>query len=128
MLTGEGCEHLSELKKLALSCDPSVLQDFPMEANRIAKRLVKNWWTKHGLPYCMQMIEEENQVSSATLFLRVDWCISLSNCFFLTSPRWMKILEVVMAMGVSTLLVMVRKQIDDIHLRSVSILVNGRSF
>jgi hypothetical protein len=31
MLVGEGCEHLLELKKLALSCDASVLQDFPVE-------------------------------------------------------------------------------------------------
>jgi hypothetical protein len=32
MLAGEGCEHAPELKKLALSCDASVLHDFPMEA------------------------------------------------------------------------------------------------
>jgi hypothetical protein len=54
MLVGEGCGHLPELKKLALSYDASVLWDFPMEAGSIAKKLVKNWWTKHGLPYCMQ--------------------------------------------------------------------------
>jgi hypothetical protein len=54
MLVGEGCEHLPELKKLALSYDASILWDFPMEAGSIAKKLVKNWWTKHGLPYCMQ--------------------------------------------------------------------------
>jgi hypothetical protein len=33
MLAGEGCEHLLELKKLALSCDASILQDFPAEAS-----------------------------------------------------------------------------------------------
>jgi hypothetical protein len=54
MLVGEGCEHLPKLKKLALSYDASVLQDFPAETSRIAKRLMKNWWTKHDLPYCMQ--------------------------------------------------------------------------
>jgi hypothetical protein len=54
MLVGEGCEHLSELKKLALSYDALVLQDFPVETGRIAKKLVKKWWTKHGLPYCMR--------------------------------------------------------------------------
>jgi hypothetical protein len=54
MLVGEGCEHLSELKKLALSYDALVLRDFPVETGRIAKKLVKNWWTKHGLPYCMR--------------------------------------------------------------------------
>jgi hypothetical protein len=58
MLTGEGCELLTELKKLALSCDASVLQDFPVETSWIAKKLVKNWWMKHGLPYCMKQIEE----------------------------------------------------------------------
>jgi hypothetical protein len=63
MLVGEGCEHLLELKKPALSY-ASVLQHFPAETGRIAKKLVKNCWTKHGLPYCMQKIEEENRVSS----------------------------------------------------------------
>jgi hypothetical protein len=66
-----------------------------VETSRIAKRLVKNCWTKHGLPYCMQKIEEENWVSSATLSLGVDLCVSLSNYLFLTSPRLMKISEVV---------------------------------
>jgi hypothetical protein len=63
MLAGEGCEHLSELKKLAHSCNASILQNFPMETGRIAKRLVMNWWNMHGMPYCMQKIEEENRVS-----------------------------------------------------------------
>jgi hypothetical protein len=53
MLTGEGCGHLPELKKLALSCDALVLRDFPMETGQIAKKLLKNWWMKHGLSYCM---------------------------------------------------------------------------
>jgi hypothetical protein len=79
MLAGEGYEHLPELKKLALSCDASVLQDFPMETGRIAKRLVKNWWTKHGLSYCMQKIKEENRVSFGTLSLAVTLRMLLSN-------------------------------------------------
>jgi hypothetical protein len=64
MVVGEGCQHLPELKKLALSYDASVLQDFPVVIGQMAKRLVMNWWTKHRLPYCMQNIEEGNQVSS----------------------------------------------------------------
>jgi hypothetical protein len=31
MLAREGCEHVPELKKLSLSCDDLVLQDFPVE-------------------------------------------------------------------------------------------------
>jgi hypothetical protein len=45
---------------LALSSDASLLDDLPEDLGWIAKRLMKNWWTKHGLPYCMQKIEEEN--------------------------------------------------------------------
>jgi hypothetical protein len=90
MLMGVGCEHLLELKKLALSYDASVLQDFLAETGRIAKRLMKNWWTKHGLSYFMQKIEEENRVSSDTLSLEVGLCMSLYNCLFLTSPKLMK--------------------------------------
>jgi hypothetical protein len=63
MLAREGCEHLPELKILALSYDASLHRDFPLETGRIAKKLMKNWWTKHGLPHCMQKIEEVNQVS-----------------------------------------------------------------
>jgi hypothetical protein len=68
MLVGEGCEHLWELKKLALSCDASLLEDFHEDLDQIAKRLVKNWWTKLSLPFCMQKIEEENRVSFITLY------------------------------------------------------------
>jgi hypothetical protein len=49
MLAGEGCEHLTELKILAHSCDASILQNFPMETGRIAKKaheeLVKFAWS-----------------------------------------------------------------------------------
>jgi hypothetical protein len=68
MLVGEWCEHLLELMKLALSCDASLLQDFLDDLDQIAKMHVKNWWIKHGLPCCMQKIEEENQVSFVTLY------------------------------------------------------------
>jgi hypothetical protein len=95
---------------MPISCDASLLQDFPAETGRIAKKLVKNWWTKHGLPYCMQNIKEENWVSSATLFLWVDKRISLSNYLILASPRLMKIQEAVMATRVSTLPVMAHKR------------------
>jgi hypothetical protein len=53
MLAGVECGHLPELKKLALSCDDSLLHDVPDDVGQIAKKLVKNWWIKYGLPYCM---------------------------------------------------------------------------
>jgi hypothetical protein len=68
MLVGEGCEHVPELKELALSYNELVLQDFPTETGWVAKRHVKNWWTKHGLPYYMKQIKEKNRVSSGIYF------------------------------------------------------------
>jgi hypothetical protein len=42
MLAGVECGHLPKLKKLALSCDDSLLHDVPDDVGRIVKRLVKN--------------------------------------------------------------------------------------
>jgi hypothetical protein len=79
ILVGERCEHLSKLRKLALSCDALLLKDFPKDLGRIANRLVKNWWTKHNLPYYMQKIEEENRVSFVTLYFgRLTYLVVLT--------------------------------------------------
>jgi hypothetical protein len=75
MLTGVEYGHLPELKKLALSCDDSLLHDVPDHVGHIVKRLVKNWWLKHGLPYFMQNIEEENRVSFITMIFILRRCI-----------------------------------------------------
>jgi hypothetical protein len=75
MLVGVECGHLSELKKLALSCNDSLVHDVPDDVGRIAKRLVKNWWVKHGLSYCMPKIEEENWVSFITIIFVLRRCI-----------------------------------------------------
>jgi hypothetical protein len=48
MLAMVECEHLPELKKLAMSCDASIMHDLPDDIGRIAKKLMRNWWTKHG--------------------------------------------------------------------------------
>jgi hypothetical protein len=75
MLARVECGHLLELKMLALSCDDSLLHDVPNDVGRIAKRLVKNWWVKHGLSYCMQKIEEENRVTFIAMIFILWRCI-----------------------------------------------------
>jgi hypothetical protein len=60
-------EHLPKFKKLALSCNASVLHSIPDNIGKITRKLVKYWWTKHGLPYCMQKLEEGNQVTFAAI-------------------------------------------------------------
>jgi hypothetical protein len=56
-----------------------------METGQIAMKLLKSWWTKHGLPYCMQQIEEQNRVSYNIYSLHVNLCVS-SDCWFLSGP------------------------------------------
>jgi hypothetical protein len=63
MLAGVECGHLSELRNLAMSCDTLILHDVPDDLAKVARRLVRNWWTKHWLPYYMQRVEEDNRVS-----------------------------------------------------------------
>jgi hypothetical protein len=75
MLAGVECGHLPELKKMVLSCNDSLLHDVPDNVGRIVKRLVKNWWVKHGLMYCMQKIEEENWVSFIAIIFVFWKCI-----------------------------------------------------
>jgi hypothetical protein len=53
MLARVECEHLPELKKTTLSYDASLLHDMPDDLGKIARRVAKYWWTKHGLPYYM---------------------------------------------------------------------------
>jgi hypothetical protein len=74
MVAGVECEHLLELKKWALSCDASILHDVLDDIGRIVKKLMRNWWTNNGLPYCMHKIEEENPVSFATMCLDEQIC------------------------------------------------------
>jgi hypothetical protein len=75
MLAVVECEHLLKLKKLALSCDASILHNVSDDIGKIAKKCMKNWWTNHDLPYCMQKIEEENRVSFATMHLDKRRCV-----------------------------------------------------
>jgi hypothetical protein len=82
-----------ELRKLANSYDASILQNFPVETSHIAKRLVKNWWNVHGLPYCMRKIEEDNGVTFSIYYLQATLCLHRLICLFLSSLKLMKASE-----------------------------------
>jgi hypothetical protein len=92
-LAGEGHEHVLELRKLANSYDASILQNLPVETSHIAKRLVKNWWNVHGLPYCMRKIEEDNGVTFGIYYLQATLCLHRLICLFLSSLKLMKASE-----------------------------------
>jgi hypothetical protein len=93
MLTGGGCEHVSELRKHAHSYDASVLQNFPLETCCTTKRFVKNWWNAHGLPYYMHKIKEDNRVSFIIYCLWVYWYATRLTCLFFFSLKLIKALE-----------------------------------
>jgi hypothetical protein len=93
MLAGVEYGHLLELKKLVLSCDDSLLHDVPDDVGRIAKKLVKNWWVKHGLSYYMQKIEKRTVWASSWWFL-ICGSVLLSNRFVFHSRRLRRIPQV----------------------------------
>jgi hypothetical protein len=95
MLAGGGCEHVPELRKHAHSYDALVLQNFPLETGQTTKRLLKNWWNVHGLPYYMRKIEEENWVSFVIYCLQVSLYETCLTCLFFFSLELTKALEVI---------------------------------
>jgi hypothetical protein len=63
MLKGVCCEHVPKLLSLAASSDASLIKTISEDIRKIVGRLVRRWWTHHGLPYCMDRPKEDNQVS-----------------------------------------------------------------
>jgi hypothetical protein len=66
ILMGVQYRHLPELRRLLTSSDASLLQSVPDEIGKIARKLVCNWWTNHGLP-----ITVNNQVSFVPIYFVV---------------------------------------------------------
>jgi hypothetical protein len=62
MLEESSCGHVPELQILVASSDASMLSDIPEDIGKITGRLVRRWWTHHGLLYCMCRLKEDNQV------------------------------------------------------------------
>jgi hypothetical protein len=56
MLEDSGCGHVPKLQPLVVSSDASVLRDIPEDVQKVAGRLVRRWWTNHGLPECMHRL------------------------------------------------------------------------
>jgi hypothetical protein len=75
MFSGVECGHLPELRKLALSREASLLHNVPDILSKTTWKLVKHWWTKHGLPYCMQKLEENRVSFTIIRFARRRWVI-----------------------------------------------------
>jgi hypothetical protein len=59
------CRHLDGLDAIMGSCDASILDEIPNEIARLATRIVKRWWSSHGLPYVIDVfhIEPELRIS-----------------------------------------------------------------
>jgi hypothetical protein len=87
ILLGVECGHLLELKKLALSYDASLLHNVPNDLGKIARKLVTHWWTRHGMPYCMQKLEEENRVSFAIIHFSRQGYYFLIMTLVLAQPK-----------------------------------------
>jgi hypothetical protein len=96
MLVGEGCEHLPKLKELLLSCDASVLQDFPTEIGWIAKKTYEELMDQR---WCVVLYTEDQRREPGELryiLLLVHKCISLSYGLFVHSWEPMNLSRVTM--------------------------------
>jgi hypothetical protein len=81
MLEVSGCGHVSELWPMAVSSDASVLRDILEDIKKITGRLVRRWWTNHGLPECMRHLKEDNKVSCVSIASSRGWNVPF---FFMT--------------------------------------------
>jgi hypothetical protein len=62
MLQESGCEHLARLQPLAGSSDASLLDDNPIEVQKIIGWLVQKWWSEHGLPEASRRLCKEPEM------------------------------------------------------------------
>jgi hypothetical protein len=49
------CDHLDGLEAIMNSCDASLLNNIPDEIVKLSGRIVRKWWSSHGLPYVMDI-------------------------------------------------------------------------
>jgi hypothetical protein len=50
MLYDSSCKHLEGLQSIMSGCDALILENLPPELSKLTGRIVKRWWTEHGLP------------------------------------------------------------------------------
>jgi hypothetical protein len=70
MLQGHAeCRHVDGLDAIKSSCDGSILDEKPNDIVKLAARIVKRWWSLHGLLYVTEVfcVEPDVRVSCALL-------------------------------------------------------------
>jgi hypothetical protein len=86
MLQGQAqCRHVDRLEAIKNSCDASILDKIPNDIAKLATRIVKMWWTSHGLPYVTNAFRVELEVRLFLLgvVVFVDCrCLLLLSCFW----------------------------------------------
>jgi hypothetical protein len=56
------CHLLDGLDAIMSSCDASILNEIPNDIAKLTTRIVKRWWTSHGLPYVTDAFRVEPKV------------------------------------------------------------------
>jgi hypothetical protein len=63
MLYDSGCEHIEGLQLIMASCEASIPEDLPPELMKLTARIVKRWWSEHGLTDVANRLGKEPEVS-----------------------------------------------------------------
>jgi hypothetical protein len=61
MFHDTGYEHLLMLSSLVSLNDASLLEEIPMEVQKIVRRLVHKWWIDHGLLEASCRLKKEHE-------------------------------------------------------------------
>jgi hypothetical protein len=75
---GAECCHLDGLDAIMSSCDASILDEISDQIVKHVARIVKRWWTLHGLPYVIDAFRVEPDVGTSIT------CCSISKFSVLT--------------------------------------------
>jgi hypothetical protein len=74
---GVKCDHLDGLDAIMSSCDASILGEIPDHIAKIVVRIMKRWWTSHGLPYVTGAFRVELEVWIFVTCCTIWWFLVL---------------------------------------------------
>jgi hypothetical protein len=57
------CSHVKGLEPVMAACDASIFNEVPEDVVKLSAPILKEWWSSYGLPYVIQTVRLEPEVS-----------------------------------------------------------------
>jgi hypothetical protein len=75
------CRHVDGLESIMAACDASILDEVPENISKLSARIIKRWWSLHGLPYVTDAFCIELEVRLFDSASRCSCVIVIYLCF-----------------------------------------------